>query len=262
MIPSILIILAHVFVLHLLRKAVRNSSKINDSLKEVLLSGICAFELGCVALEQGVLMEQAGFSVWALSLLLVVVWQVLGWDGVSPSPLPYILERSGQGLASALVMLACSLLSYRHMSTIWAAELGLFHRGRAQAISSGVCSLPWQHTDLYQVVLCELVGTLLLTLVPRLILESPVLANNDSSKLVRASLVSWVVLATVMLGMNTSGAMFNPTLAAVLVGGCKGFTTSQHLLVYWVVPLIGAAMGTGIHYRLTRPAIELKKKRS
>ena len=33
-------------------------------MKDVLLCGICAFELGCVALEQGVLMEDYGMAVW------------------------------------------------------------------------------------------------------------------------------------------------------------------------------------------------------
>merc|ERR1719228_2312939 len=53
--------------------------------------------------------------------------------------------------------------------------------------------------------------------------------------------------------MNISGAMYNPTLASLLVGGCKGFSTGQHLLVYWVTPLIGAALGSSLYYSVTRP---------
>jgi len=259
MIQSILIILAHIIFLHLIRKAVRSTSLFSESTKTYILAGLCAFELGCVCLEQGVLMETAGMGVWALSLFLVVIWHVVGMDGHSPNALNYMLKGSGQGLLCVLVMLACSLLSYRHMTNIWAAELVGVHRGRSLAISSGVCSIPWRNTQLYQVFMAEFLGTFLLNLLPPLILENKTLANNDSSTLLRAGMVAVTVLTTVLAGMNTSGSMYNPTLAILLVGGCHGFSHVQHILIYWVTPIIGAVLGSSFHYRLTRPEVSEKK---
>jgi len=259
MIHSILIILAHIIFLHMIRKAVKSTSWLSESTKIYIHAGLCAFELGCVCLEQGVLMETAGMGVWALSLFLVVMWHVIGLDGHSPNSLNYMLEGSGQGMLCVLIMLACSLISYRHMTNIWAAELVGVHKGRSLAISSEVCSIPWKNNHFYQVILMEFIGTFFLNLLPPLILENQTLANNDSSKLLRAGLVAVTVTSTVIAGMNTSGSMYNPTLASLLVGGCHGFSHAQHILVYWVTPLIGAVLGSSFHYRITRPASSQKK---
>ena len=47
-----------------MRNTVKKSKKLSEFTKDVLVCGLCAFELGCVALEQGVLMEQYGLAVW------------------------------------------------------------------------------------------------------------------------------------------------------------------------------------------------------
>jgi len=269
MLSSLSIIISHVLLLHLVRKAIRNSNRLNENVKEVLLSGVCAFELGCVALEQGVLMEDYGLAVWALSLVIVVTWQVAGWDGISPNPLGHILERSKIGLLRVVVMLVASLLSYRHMVTIWRAEMTGLHKGREATTASGVCSLPWSKNDIYLVMFTELVGSMLLTIIPRYVLEHKTLANNDPKKIIRGAIIGMAVLAIVVAGMDHSGAMFNPTLATLLVGGCVGYTTIQHVLVYWMTPLVGAALGTALYPLIVRdddnrkvmiPADEKEKK--
>ena len=61
-----------------------------------------------------------------------------------------------------------------------------------------------------------------------------------SSAQVRGLLTGVLVLGVVWLGMEVSGAMYNPTLAAVLVGGCRGYSTLQHAAVYWLAPVAAA----------------------
>ena len=89
MLSSLSIITSHIVLLHLVsqhkylkemlhyhfqvRKAIKNSSRLSESVKDVLLCGICAFELGCVALEQGVLMEDYGLAIW-VRVLYIWVW--------------------------------------------------------------------------------------------------------------------------------------------------------------------------------------------
>ena len=41
-----------------------------------------------------------------------------------------------------------------------------------------------------------------------------------------------------------SGGMFNPMLATVLLGGCKGNSTLEHVTIYW----IGASLGAILAY--------------
>ena len=55
----------------------------------------------------------------AVSLILVVTWQVAGWDGVAPSPLGHILEGSTVGLLRVGSMFVGSLLSYRFFILIF-----------------------------------------------------------------------------------------------------------------------------------------------
>ena len=113
MLSSVSIILVLIYLLHTARKVVKNSSAIGEPLKDLLLCGLCALELGSVSLEQGVLMETQGFLVWSISLVLVVTWQIAGWDGLSPNALPHIVEWSGQSLRRVPAMLVGSLISYR-----------------------------------------------------------------------------------------------------------------------------------------------------
>ena len=54
-----------------------------------------------------------------MSLILVVMWQVAGWDGVAPSPLGHILEGSAVGLLRVGSMFVGSLLSYRFFYLIF-----------------------------------------------------------------------------------------------------------------------------------------------
>merc|ERR1719400_1083216 len=125
------------------------------------------------------------------------------------------------------------------------------------ALSSGVCHLPWRNLHLLQAMGCELVGTFL----PSLIIDNQTLANNDSSRVWRGVLVAVTVLTVVISGMETSGAMYNPTLASLLVGGCKGFSTGQHLLVYWITPLVGAAFASVLQQYINRPSVGSQKKK-
>jgi len=269
MLSSLSIIVTHILLIHLVRNTVKKSKKLSEFTKDVLVCGLCAFELGCVALEQGVLMEQHGLAVWAVSLILVVTWQVAGWDGVSPSPSCYFLEGSPLGFSRVVAMLVGSLLSYRHITTIWAAELSMLHKGRAVATATGVCSLPWKNKAIYMVMFTELVGSMLLTIIPRYVLEHKTLANNDPKKILRGAIIGLTVLTIVMGGMDHSGAMFNPTLATLLVGGCVGYTTTQHIMVYWMTPIVGAALGTTVYPLVVRDdekesvntAADLKEKK-
>jgi len=259
MLSSVSIILVLIYLLHSARKVVKNSSAIGEPLKDLLLCGLCALELGSVSLEQGVLMETQGFLVWSISLVLVVTWQIAGWDGLSPNALPHIVEGSGQSLRRVPAMLVGSLISYRLMTCVWAAEISTHHKDRAAAIAAGVCVIPWRHQPTLNVIAMEYTGTLLLTLLPRMVFTNTFLANNDSHKVIRGAVISLIVLVVVVFGMEISGSMFNPTLAALLVGGCQGYSLLHHLAFYWLVPVLGAVSGTILYNQYEKATISSAK---
>ena len=147
----------------------------------------------------------------------------------------------------------------RLMSCVWYAQISAAHKDRAAAIAAGVCSVPWRHQPALHVVMMEFAGTVLLTILPRLVITNNYLTNNDSNKLARGAIVGFIVLGVVVFGMNISGSMFNPTLAALLVGGCEGHSPLQHLAFYWIIPIIGAVFGNFLYNQLEQSAITTKK---
>ena len=57
MLSSIGLILVFTFLFQVARQRLKTSSKFSEDTKDMLTWGLCSLELGCVALEQGVLME-------------------------------------------------------------------------------------------------------------------------------------------------------------------------------------------------------------
>lgn len=51
--------------------------------------------------------------------------------------------------------------------------------------------------------------------------------------------ISAFVLAVVLAAFDISGGMFNPMLATALLGGCKGHSHLQHIMVYWMGGFLG-----------------------
>lgn len=47
----------------------------------------------------------------------------------------------------------------------------------------------------------------------------------------------------VVAGLSLTGMYMNPILASIIGFGCKGITPSQHVLVYWLAPIVGCIFG-------------------
>ena len=74
---------------------------------------------GSIIVALLLLLQEAGLAAWAVSLVLVVTWQVAAWheDGLSPNCLGNIVTLSRASLARVPAMLAGSLISYRSQIT-------------------------------------------------------------------------------------------------------------------------------------------------
>jgi len=252
MLLSVSIILLHVFIIYLVRKQLKQRLK-TGSLHDLILDGLFAFELGCLAQEQGVILQYYGLVPWACCLFCVVVWQVVYWEGLSSSPIPHLLKFNTLGLARTLVMLICSLVSFRYMSKIWEFELTELHQGRGRVLSVEKCAYPFQQKSYSHLVVTEFVGCMSLTLISAKLFENVTLVNNDPTRFIRGAIMGGLVVFTVVLGMDVSGAMYNPTLATLLLGGCSGQTPLEHLLVYWISPTAGAWVGESLHKMAAKP---------
>ena len=52
--------------------------------------------------------------------------------------------------------------------------------------------------------------------------------------------------------------MFNPMLATVLLGGCKGNTTLEHITIYWFGASAGAIIAFVVYPKIKRMAYPSK----
>ena len=57
MLSSVAIILGFSILFQVLRRQLKGSHRLSEGVKDVIIWGLCSLELGCVAQEQGVLME-------------------------------------------------------------------------------------------------------------------------------------------------------------------------------------------------------------
>jgi len=248
---SLAIILSHILLLHYLRKAAKRNLK-NGFLEKVVVEALCAYEQGCVAQEQGVILENYGLAAWAICLACFVMWILLGWEGVSPNPVPYLLEivtgnksikNIGKCLIQILVPLLAMITTRSHMSMVWETGTSNLHSGRAFRI----CTFPFSSFHVYQLVLVELIGTLVLTILLRLIAENEKLANNDPTFFYRAGIMASTVVTVVIAAIDITGGMYNPTLATTLLGKCLGHNPLDHLAIYWAGPAVGTWAGEKIY---------------
>ena len=53
-----------------------------------------------------------------------------------------------------------------------------------------------------------------------------------------------------MPGLHISGSYFNPILASAVQAGCEGVVVYEHILCYWVAPIVGAVLGAILFRRL------------
>ncbi|XP_023345339.1 aquaporin-11 isoform X2 [Eurytemora carolleeae] len=199
----------------------------------------------------------------AIFLFLFVVWQIVAWEGYSSSPIDCLLSLEVWGILRSLVMLAGTLASYRYMSGgVWSAGLSEYHSGLEESTSLNHCSYPFNHHSLFILALTEFSGSCVLTFLADKIFSNNFLINNDPEKYFSGSIFAFFVIIFVLLGMDISGAMFHPTLATLLLGGCKGQGALEHILVYWLAPISGVWSARWLQRLPTKdiPQSEKKKK--
>ena len=229
-------------------------------IKNVLLDVIGAIEMCSVSLELGVIFKHYGFWSFASLLFTNIFYQCLRWPNLHP-PCPYfhiVNYISGKSTETALnviircVVLVLSGLTAYHfiMTSIWTLELSETHVGRNKETSTEQCSVPGgEKKVLCLFIVYEFMGTFLLDI----IINTFVVDNHfvqKRSPIVSAALISGMVVFAVSSAMDVSGGMFNPMLATVLVGGCDGLTTLEHIAIYWVSATMGAILASIVYPKI------------
>lgn len=116
------------------------------------------------------------------------------------------------------------------------------HSGRIKETSSEHCRVPGKkETPICILMLSEFLGVFLLDVVIKVgVVDNPFFQTR--SPFLISAIIPGIVLFGVSLAIELSGGMFNPMLASVLIGGCHGHSTSQHVMIYWIAPTLGAIL--------------------
>lgn len=75
------------------------------------------------------------------------------------------------------------------------------------------------------------------------------LERNSSSQRMVSLVCSFLCSILVVFALELSGGYFNPVLAASLEYGCKGIHVYQHVLVFWLGPLLGHVVARALFRR-------------
>ncbi|CAB4059905.1 AQPN [Lepeophtheirus salmonis] len=102
------------------------------------------------------------------------------------------------------------------------------------------CAFP-DNWNPYLAFCMEFTGSLILSIVPRLINESNRLSNYPFYKTVMKSVLA---VSLVLVGFNISGGMYNPVVATVIVGRCRGHSYAEHIIIYWFGATSGSLIGS------------------
>ncbi|XP_019630502.1 PREDICTED: aquaporin-12-like isoform X2 [Branchiostoma belcheri] len=80
------------------------------------------------------------------------------------------------------------------------------------------------------------------------------LKESDLSDYINSALC----VAIIVTGASWTGMMFNPALAVSMTYGCKGESIIDHVVVYWIGPLIATALSYYLHFG-TVPVLQAEK---
>jgi len=279
MLVSLGIIITLIYVCDCIRRFIIFQCKrfrMEDTFYENLLLDIVgAVEMCSVSLEIGVVFKHYGYWCFAMILYLNIFYQCLRWPHIQP-PCPYFhivnyVSRKSkltlvQVFIRCLVLIASGISTYHLISTsIWKLEIVDHHIGRIKETSSEHCRVPGKkETPICILMLSEFLGVFLLDVIIKIgVVDNPFFQKR--SLFLISAIIPGIVLLGVSLAMEISGGMFNPMLASVLIGGCNGHSTIQHVMVYWVASTLGAVLADvmypKIHHSIYGKSYHTKEKK-
>ncbi|KAK9702153.1 hypothetical protein QE152_g30130 [Popillia japonica] len=207
---------------------------VNDGLlRQLVLEFIATAELCATCFELIIVADNYGVWVYGGFLFVLTVWWSFHWETATACPycpIEEIFERKRNvfvGLLLVGAQVLGGLAIFRYIQVLWSFELVETHKGRAFEDCS---------TDLQVPVLVgafiEGVATCACRVISKILGETNTRVSNILDAFFGTSLV--------VAAFNYSGGYFNPALATALKYGCQGSTIPEHMLVYWLGPMIGA----------------------
>ncbi|XP_019630501.1 PREDICTED: aquaporin-12-like isoform X1 [Branchiostoma belcheri] len=212
---------------------------------------ISAFQVSFCVAENDFIATNYGIYAAASVLPFLLVSYAFSFDGAKTNPCGVFEDFLSGGnklecLGRLLLELVGATLAPKAAYLLWTIELSPAHALKAQ---EEVC-ISVLNTGLVAGMVAEGLATFLTRWGSWKLRDFGV--NYDIY--LGAALSTCVVL----LGASWTGMMFNPALAVSMTYGCKGESIIDHVVVYWIGPLIATALSYYLHFG-TVPVLQAEK---
>lgn len=246
---SILYMLITMFLAEVLRKLAIGLFEPGSMVLIAIKEFIAAAELCACGFELIIIADNYGVMAYAAFLFLLTIWWSDHWDDASACPYIHFEAclEGNMSLVETIVRTAAEtaggLAVFRYVQLLWALEFAETHVGRPHSLAFDKCSADLQVPVLYGAII-EGVATMLCRLTSRLL--------SDNEPRYSSAIDSFVATALVIAAFDYSGGYYNPVLATGLKYGCRGHTTTELVLVYWLGSSLGAIASIYVYPLLKR----------
>lgn len=247
------------------RKAKRQNRTASFDLLRLFINEListCEMCAGCA--ELNIVYEKHGSIAYGLALCLLTYLWIESFGDAHTTP-AYIIEdlviyegnkllKSSLPYARLVGQMIAMPLAWRFASIYWRYH---FLEEHSKILMIERCQSSLTVTTVLGFLIeciCSLICRLL-ELVSQNWVKNRTMRERNST--IICSLVSTIL---VVLALETSGGYFNPILAGTLEFGCKGISLWQHVIVFWLGPMIGHVAARMIHNGLSRPVQPQKRR--
>ncbi|XP_022098118.1 aquaporin-12-like [Acanthaster planci] len=212
---------------------------------------VCTFQLVTGMLEGDVVMEENGLVAYMVYLWFLFVLLGFTFDDDCSANLGLAWQAWLRGDIDATDAISTSVaqvlggqLAFPYAKRLWRTAPTARHGIKWQVMIQEQCSSALQ-ASLQGGIVAEALATLVYFAARRHLMPR--------GKMRSIAFDSTVQVVIIALGLEWTGMMFNPALAAALTFNCRNHPVGEHLMVYWVSPLATIAL---LHAVTTRgPAI-------
>lgn len=237
---SLFIMALTCFLASVARRVALRKTRGRRLVRGLLLEAIATAELCACCFELIIVADNFGVSAYAVILFVLTVWWSSEWGEATACPYTHledVLDGKADVREAALkiwAQLTGGVLVFRYIQLLWWLELCDAHKNRAFE----QCTADLQVPVVVGAVI-EGVATALCRIASR--------AIADAEPKFASIIESFIGTSLVVVAFNFSGGYFNPALATALKLGCRGHTTTEHLIVYWAGACAGAVLGTVLY---------------
>lgn len=222
-----------------------NSHVIPTMLRPLCGDVISTFQTISCGFENGFVRKVYGMGAYCVQTFCLGLWS--SWTinkNTSGNPVTtfkhFFVRRHGfaRTLLHMTSQMLAGLVAYRYARQFWSLELSEEHGKQLRKDGNCVTDLS---VPVFLGFFIELSATIVDTVVSRTTTKRFMFEHYE--QFAKGIFSIWMTI----MGLNLTGMYLNPANATARNFGCSGVTRLEFVLVYWLGPIVGAAVGIVVH---------------